>query len=905
MSDVEVTGDPQAPGKTENFQGQFIDGIDDEVVGKSLDEISVDRVAGSSLTSGGFNQAVESIKEQACPPATRSMAVWRFEAIGTRWEIDTRDDLPPALRGEVAARSSRGSTASGRDSVDDSDADAPEPRRRILRGPGRRCDARRVPRALGGDRGSGPPQLVGASLDALGYSAGYSLTPGEPIAAPGDWTERLAWSAEDVTAAAPVLIDVGALGKGRLVDRVFHALSGVSGDLVVDAGGDLRMRGAPVRVGLEHPFDPARAIGIANSDGCGTVRLRDQPPRLGRRPAPRARRPHRPARAHLGGDLGDRVRGDDRGCRRHGALLRRRAAARGILGSRMGADDDRRSRRALARVPGRIVHGGPEAPRIGESGIVISSLTAARQRVLAVLGGISMYRLVLFSLLALGAIALVLSVLDRVAPDPLPLIASFLVLGVVISGVDFSAQRLLRLPWRVESSLVTAMILLFVLQPAREVNDVKTLGGLALAGAVASVSKYLIAWRGRHILNPAAFGAAFVTITGLGTFSAWWVGTPALAVPVLVLGLIVLWRTEKVRVVAVFLVIAVATSVLRQSVLAAQNALTFDVAQTLSMVLLQSPFLFLGAFMLSEPLTLPPRRWQQFSVAALVGLLAGWPIAIGTLFTLGQERALLIGNLLAFAFALRGSVRLTLEKREFITPTAQQLTFRAKGKLRFLPGQYLELDVPHRHPDARGTRREFSIVSAPGDLPTLRIAYKDGDQKHPSSYKRALAAAQPGATLAVTGTWGDFILPRGDAPVLMVAAGIGVTPFVSQLRQLQLSGRERDVVLVHVAAAQLAFRDELAATAAPAWSCHPRGRRTCPRTGRGRRACGWMPRASSAWCRTSRSATRSSPDRRVSSPTSPRRSRRRTVSRPTPSPATEAAAAAVRPPAAGASGCAP
>lgn len=444
---------------------------------------------------------------------------------------------------------------------------------------------------------------------------------------------------------------------------------------------------------------------------------------------------------------------------------------------------------------------------------MITSFTAARQRVLAVLGGISMYRLVLFSLLTLAALALVLSFFDLVAPDPLALLASFGVLAVVISVADAAAQRVLRLPWRIESSLVTALILLFVLQPGLAPVE---LGGIALAGALASISKYVIAWRGRHILNPAAFGAAVVTIAGLGTFSAWWVGTPALTAPVLVLGLLVLWRTEKVRVILVFLLIAVGTSVVRQSVLAQQNGLDFEIGQALTLALLQSPYLFLGAFMLSEPLTMPPRRWQQFSVAALVGVLAGWPIMVAGLFSLGQERALLVGNLLAFAFALRGSVRLTLEKREFVTPTAQELTFHARGRLKFLPGQYLELDVPHRRPDARGTRREFSIVSAPADLPTLRIAYKNGGQKHPSSYKRALAAAEPGATLAVTGTWGDFILPRSEAPVLMVAAGIGVTPFVSQLRQLQLSGQSRDVVLVYVAseANELAFRDELAATGA-------------------------------------------------------------------------------------------
>jgi uncharacterized protein with FMN-binding domain len=64
VTDVEVTGDPQAP-ETEQYQGQFIDGIADEVEGKPIDELNVSRVAGSSLTSGGFNDAVESIKEQA------------------------------------------------------------------------------------------------------------------------------------------------------------------------------------------------------------------------------------------------------------------------------------------------------------------------------------------------------------------------------------------------------------------------------------------------------------------------------------------------------------------------------------------------------------------------------------------------------------------------------------------------------------------------------------------------------------------------------------------------------------------------------------------------------------------------------------------------------------------------
>jgi ferredoxin-NADP reductase len=286
---------------------------------------------------------------------------------------------------------------------------------------------------------------------------------------------------------------------------------------------------------------------------------------------------------------------------------------------------------------------------------------------------------------------------------------------------------------------------------------------------------------------------------------------------VVLLGLAVLVRTEKVRVIAVFLVIAVAVFVLRTAALLTASGSLVDTWQLLSIALFSSPFLFLGAFMLSEPLTLLPRRWQQFTVAAVVGVLAGWPIPVGDI-TLGQERALLIGNLVAFAFAVRTAVRLTLVSRAEPTPTVQELTFRVHDRLAFLPGQYLELEVPHRHPDARGTRREFSIASAPADLPLLKVAFKEGKSaKALSSYKQALAQVKPGDALAITGVWGDFLLPKRDAaPVLMVAAGIGVTPFVSQLRQATASAADRDIVLVYVAsdASELAYRDEIEASGA-------------------------------------------------------------------------------------------
>jgi uncharacterized protein with FMN-binding domain len=64
VTGVEVTGDPQKS-ESEKYQGEFIGGIADVVVGEDIDDISVSRVAGSSLTSAGFNQAIEAIRAEA------------------------------------------------------------------------------------------------------------------------------------------------------------------------------------------------------------------------------------------------------------------------------------------------------------------------------------------------------------------------------------------------------------------------------------------------------------------------------------------------------------------------------------------------------------------------------------------------------------------------------------------------------------------------------------------------------------------------------------------------------------------------------------------------------------------------------------------------------------------------
>lgn len=61
---VNITTHPSNP-NTRKFQGEFAGGIAAQIVGKDIDELNVSKVAGSSLTSGGFNDALQQIKSQA------------------------------------------------------------------------------------------------------------------------------------------------------------------------------------------------------------------------------------------------------------------------------------------------------------------------------------------------------------------------------------------------------------------------------------------------------------------------------------------------------------------------------------------------------------------------------------------------------------------------------------------------------------------------------------------------------------------------------------------------------------------------------------------------------------------------------------------------------------------------
>ena len=189
-------------------------------------------------------------------------ARWRFDAIGTVWEIETDAAIGRAVRADVT-RIIAGFDAEWSRFREDSvvaglarhGGEAPAPADAAIM-----LDAfAELSRATDG----AVNPLIGAALEHRGYDRGYSFVDRGARAAPAQWQRLLTWTDDVLTLAEPALIDVGALGKGRLVDLVIETVRrAVDGDVTVDAGGDLAVRGAGQRIGLEHPYDPRRAIGV-------------------------------------------------------------------------------------------------------------------------------------------------------------------------------------------------------------------------------------------------------------------------------------------------------------------------------------------------------------------------------------------------------------------------------------------------------------------------------------------------------------------------------------------------------------------------------------------------------------------------------------------------------------------
>ena len=424
-------------------------------------------------------------------------------------------------------------------------------------------------------------------------------------------------------------------------------------------------------------------------------------------------------------------------------------------------------------------------------------MTAIKNLLDRLTGRVPMYRLVVILLVIIAAYSLVLSALGQLTYEPLELLASLLISVAITVASSWAVARLFRARFHLDSALITGLLLFFVLIPTSEPSELLV---LALAAVIASASKFVLAWRGRHIFNPAAIAALIVTATGL-TFSGWWVATANLLPVVAVASFLVLYRTRRLTMGIVFVVVAAAIQIVRFTTAGT------DFGQSAQIAFVSTAIVFLAGFMLSEPLTLPPRRWQQLGLAVLVAALFAIPFNIGPVYS-SPQLALVVGNLVAFFFGQRRGIALDFVGKKQLTPSTWEFTFQPARPVRFTPGQYMELTVPHSGADFRGTRRIFSISSAPVADGPVTFAMTITDK--PSSFKRALLALEPGARLRGTSVGGDFALPAdATTPVLLVAGGIGITPFSSQLAAATPAARDVVVVYAVSRTSDLAYADVL------------------------------------------------------------------------------------------------
>ena len=116
------------------------------------------------------------------------------------------------------------------------------------------------------------------------------------------------------------------------------------------------------------------------------------------------------------------------------------------------------------------------------------------------------------------------------------------------------------------------------------------------------------------------------------------------------------------------------------------------------------------------------------------------------------------------------------------------VAFRPVRPLQLTAGQHGLWIVPG------GGVRPFTVASAPEEeLVTLGTSVASQ-----SRFKRALAALGGHDTVRMIGPLGKFTLDGTASPVVMLAQGMGVTPFRAMLRHLALTGQDRPTSLVHV-----------------------------------------------------------------------------------------------------------
>jgi benzoate/toluate 1,2-dioxygenase reductase subunit len=113
----------------------------------------------------------------------------------------------------------------------------------------------------------------------------------------------------------------------------------------------------------------------------------------------------------------------------------------------------------------------------------------------------------------------------------------------------------------------------------------------------------------------------------------------------------------------------------------------------------------------------------------------------------------------------------------------------APAQLDFLPGQYVNVRVP-----GTDQTRSYSFSSAPGAAHAGFVVRNVPDGAMSTWLTKH---AQPGEPVAFSGPYGSFYLRPVQRPVLMLAGGTGIAPFLSMLDVLAARGFAHPVRLVY------------------------------------------------------------------------------------------------------------
>lgn len=138
------------------------------------------------------------------------------------------------------------------------------------------------------------------------------------------------------------------------------------------------------------------------------------------------------------------------------------------------------------------------------------------------------------------------------------------------------------------------------------------------------------------------------------------------------------------------------------------------------------------------------------------------------------------------------SYQVKLAGREELAEGTLAFRFEKPAGFRFKAGQAIVLELLDPPPEDGQKRRTFSLVSAPFES-TLAIATRMRD----TAFKRALKALPDGASLKLTGPIGQFNLADAARPAVFIAGGIGITPFMSMLRQAARDHAPHSLLLLY------------------------------------------------------------------------------------------------------------